>query len=79
MFAGQVGIAGHLCIANGTKLGAQAGVAGNIKNENSVYTGYPAIDHRNFLKSSVIFKNLPELKMKIDALEKTMESLKTKL
>lgn len=78
MFAGQVGIAGHLMIADGTKLGAQAGVAGNIKNENSIYTGYPAIDHRNFLKSSVIFKNLPELKMKIDALEKTMESLKIK-
>lgn len=78
MFAGQVGIAGHLMIADGTKLGAQAGVAGNIKNENSIYTGYPAIDHRNFLKSSVIFKNLPELKMKIDALEKTMESLKNK-
>jgi UDP-3-O-[3-hydroxymyristoyl] glucosamine N-acyltransferase len=78
MFAGQVGIAGHLWIANGTKLGAQAGVAGNIKNENSIYTGYPAIDHRNFLRSSVIFKNLPELKTKIDALEKTVESLKNK-
>jgi len=79
MFAGQVGIAGHLTIADGTKLGAQAGVAGNIKNENSIFTGYPAIDHRNFLKSSVIFKNLPELKMKLDALEKTIESLKIKL
>jgi len=78
MFAGQVGIAGHLTIADGTKLGAQAGVAGNIKNENSIFTGYPAIDHRNFLKSSVIFKNLPELKMKLDALEKTIESLKIK-
>jgi len=78
MFAGQVGIAGHLWIANGTKLGAQSGVAGNIKNENSVYTGYPAIDHRNFLKSSIIFKNLPELKMKINALEKILGSLKTK-
>ncbi len=77
MFAGQVGIAGHLKIADGTKLGAQTGVASDIKNENSAFTGYPAIDHRNFLKSSVIFKTLPELRMKIDALEKTLGSLKS--
>ena len=77
MFAGQVGIAGHLKIADGTKLGAQSGVSGNIKHENMVFTGYPAIDHRNFLKSSVIFKSLPELRMKLDTLEKALRSLKS--
>ncbi|HPI68878.1 MAG TPA: UDP-3-O-(3-hydroxymyristoyl)glucosamine N-acyltransferase [Bacteroidales bacterium] len=75
MFAGQVGIAGHLKIADGTKLGAQAGIAGDIKNENTAYTGYPAIDHRNFLRSSIVFKKLPELKARIDELERTLKSL----
>lgn len=78
MFAGQVGIAGHLKIADGTKLGAQAGIAGDIKNENSIYTGYPAIDHRNFLRSSIVFKKLPELKARIDELERTLKSLTEK-
>jgi UDP-3-O-[3-hydroxymyristoyl] glucosamine N-acyltransferase len=78
MFAGQVGVAGHVRIADGTKLGAQAGVPGDIREENSVLTGYPAIDHKNFLKSSIIFKKLPELKSRIDSLEKEVESLRNK-
>jgi len=78
MFGGQVGIAGHLKIANGTKIGAQAGILGEIKEENTAIIGSPAIDIRNFMKSSVLFKRLPELKTKIDTLEKDVESLKKK-
>lgn len=76
MFAGQVGIAGHLKVADGTKAGAQAGIGGDIKEENSTILGSPAIDYRMFLKSSVIFRKLPEMKAKIDLIEKEIESLK---
>lgn len=76
MFAGQVGIAGHLKIANGTKIGAKAGVAGDIKEENSIVIGIPAIEHKQFLRSSVIFRKLPELKAKVDTLEKELDILK---
>lgn len=76
MFGGQVGIAGHIRIANGTKIGAQAGILSEIKEENTAIIGSPAIDIRNFMKSSVLFKRLPELKVKIDTLEKDVESLK---
>jgi UDP-3-O-[3-hydroxymyristoyl] glucosamine N-acyltransferase len=78
MFGGQVGVAGHIKIANGTKIGAQAGILGEIKEENTIILGSPAIDYKQFLKSSVIFKKLPELKIKIDTLEKEIESLKKK-
>lgn len=78
MFGGQVGIAGHIKIANGTKIGAQAGILGEVKEENTIILGSPAIDYKQFFKSSVIFKKLPELKTKIDALEKEVESLKKK-
>ncbi|MCX6321545.1 MAG: UDP-3-O-(3-hydroxymyristoyl)glucosamine N-acyltransferase [Bacteroidia bacterium] len=78
MFGGQVGIAGHIKIANGTKIGAQAGILGEIKEENTIILGSPAIDYKQFFKSSVIFKKLPELKIKIDTLEKEIESLKKK-
>jgi UDP-3-O-[3-hydroxymyristoyl] glucosamine N-acyltransferase len=76
MFAGQVGIAGHMKVANGTKAGAQAGIGGDIKEENTTVLGSPAMDHKQYLKSSVIFRKLPELKAKIDSLERQIESLK---
>lgn len=76
MFAGQVGIAGHLKVADNTKIGAQAGVAGDIKDENQIVIGSPAIEHRTFLRSSVIFRKLPELKSKIDYLEQELEFIK---
>jgi UDP-3-O-[3-hydroxymyristoyl] glucosamine N-acyltransferase len=76
MFAGQVGIAGHIRIADGTKIGAKTGVAGNIKEANSVVLGIPAIDHKLFLRSSVIFRKLPELNSKIESIEKELKILK---
>ncbi|HEX7493269.1 MAG TPA: UDP-3-O-(3-hydroxymyristoyl)glucosamine N-acyltransferase [Bacteroidales bacterium] len=78
MFGGQVGIAGHLKIADGTKIGAQGGILGDIKEENTVILGSPAIDIKQFLRSSVVFKKLPELKTKIDLMGKEIESLKKK-
>ncbi len=78
MFGGQVGLAGHLKIANGTKIGAQGGILGDIKEENTTILGSPAIELKQYLRSSVIFKKLPELKVKIDSLEKEIESLKKK-
>ena len=76
MIAGQVGIVGHLKIADNTRIGAQSGVSGDIKEENQILTGSPAIEHRTFLKSSVIFRKLPEFKSKIDYLEQELEFLK---
>ena len=78
MFGGQVGLSGHIKIANGTKIGAQGGILGDVKEENTVIIGSPAIDLKKFLRSSVIFKKLPEMKVKIDSLEKEIESLKKK-
>jgi UDP-3-O-[3-hydroxymyristoyl] glucosamine N-acyltransferase len=78
MFGGQVGLAGHLKIANGTKIGAQGGILGDVKEENTAIIGSPAIEVKQFLRSSVIFKKLPEMKIKIDSLEKEIESLKKK-
>lgn len=76
MFGGQVGLSGHIKVADGTKIGAQGGVAGDVKKENTSIIGSPAIDFKQFLRSSVIFRNLPELKTKVDNLEKGMEALK---
>jgi UDP-3-O-[3-hydroxymyristoyl] glucosamine N-acyltransferase len=78
MFGGQIGIAGHIKIADGTKIGAQAGIISEINEENTAVIGSPAIEIKNFMKSSVLFRKLPELAKKIDVLEKEFESLKKK-
>lgn len=56
LLAGQVGVSGHLTIADKTIVGAKSGVMGNIKKPGLAYLGYPAILHRNFLKSYAKFK-----------------------
>jgi UDP-3-O-[3-hydroxymyristoyl] glucosamine N-acyltransferase len=78
MIGGQVGFAGHIKIANGTKIGAQAGLLSEVKEENTAIIGSPAIEIRQFMKSSVLFKRLPEMKTKLDGLEKEVEALKKK-
>ena len=78
MFGGQVGIAGHIKVSAGTKIGAQAGIGGDVKEENTVIIGSPAFDFKNFMKSSVVFRKLPDLKSKVDKMEKEIESLKNR-
>lgn len=70
MFGGQVGIAGHLTIANGVKLAAQTGVSKSIVKEGAVQMGSPAFEAMLYNKAYVVFRKLPELKAKIDQLEK---------
>ena len=79
MFGGQVGIAGHATIANRTQAGAQAGIPNSVKKEGTALQGSPAIDFKNFWRSSVVFKNLPELNATVNQLRKEIEELKKKL
>ncbi len=75
MFGGQVGLIGHLKIADGTIFAAQAGVSKNVKKSGEVYQGTPAIDLRNFQKSSVYFRKLPELVKQLESLQKEVNRL----
>ena len=79
MFGGQVGIAGHATIANRTQVGAQAGIPNSVKKEGTALQGSPAIDFKNFWRSSVVFKNLPELNATVNQLKKEIDDLKKKL
>ena len=78
MFGGQVGLAGHLSIADGCKIGAQSGIMSTVSEENSILLGYPATDSKQFHKSIVHIRKLPELSSRLDALAKTVESLKNR-
>jgi len=75
MIGGQVGMAGHLTIGNEVKIGAQAGIASSIK-DGEILLGSPAFNIRDFQRSSVYFKKLPQLNNKIAELEKDIAELK---
>jgi UDP-3-O-[3-hydroxymyristoyl] glucosamine N-acyltransferase len=69
VLTGQVGVAGHLEIGDRVIATAQSGIPSSIEPDK-VVSGYPAIDNKLWLKSSAIFKRLPELLKRIEALEK---------
>ncbi|MCL2416755.1 MAG: UDP-3-O-(3-hydroxymyristoyl)glucosamine N-acyltransferase [Bacteroidales bacterium] len=69
MFGGQVGIAGHATIADGVKLAAQSGVPSNIKEENAIYFGSPAIDASVYRRSALHFKNFDKIVKRLNELE----------
>jgi UDP-3-O-[3-hydroxymyristoyl] glucosamine N-acyltransferase len=77
IIAGQVGIAGHLHIADGTIFGAQCGLANSIKEPNQMFMGSPAFNLKSFQRSSIAFKNLPELQRIIFDLQRKVDAFQT--
>ena len=73
--AGQVGLVGHIEIADKVTLAAKTGLSKSVKKEGAVIFGYPAMDHKTYLKSHAIFRNLPELKQRVNELEKKVLNL----
>jgi UDP-3-O-[3-hydroxymyristoyl] glucosamine N-acyltransferase len=78
MLGGQVGVVGHLHIGKGTKATAQTGIPNSLP-DGSFVSGYPAIDNRDWLKSSAIFRRLPELKRALSDLEKRLAEIESRL
>ena len=66
---GQVGVAGHLTVGDGVFATAQTGIPKSVEPDATI-SGAPAIDNKLWLKSSALFKRLPELLKRIEALEK---------
>lgn len=79
MFGGQVGITGHAVIGDKVYCGAQAGIAGSIKKGNVRIQGSPAIDAKNFARSSAVFKNLPDMYTQFNRMVKEMAQMKETL
>jgi UDP-3-O-[3-hydroxymyristoyl] glucosamine N-acyltransferase len=69
ILTGQVGVAGHLEIGDGVVATAQTGIPNSVE-AGKVISGYPAIENKMWLKSSAVFKRLPELLKRVEALEK---------
>ena len=76
--AGQVGVAGHLTIGRNVIATAQTGIPSSV-DAGSLVSGYPAIENRDWLKSSAVFRRLPELKKAVADLQRRLEQLEQRL
>lgn len=70
MFSGQVGIIGHLTIADNTMITAQSGISKSISNKGEVYMGSPAFEAGKYRKAYIHFRNLDDLVKRVGKLEK---------
>jgi len=72
--AGQVGVAGHITLGKGVIATAQTGIPNSV-DPGELVSGYPAIANRDWLRSSAVFRKLPELKKRIAELERRIQEL----
>jgi len=74
MIGGQTAVSGHLTIADEVKIAGQSGIASSIKEVGKIVQGPMAFDIRDFQRSYIIFKKLPELYRTVNTLKKDIQS-----
>jgi UDP-3-O-[3-hydroxymyristoyl] glucosamine N-acyltransferase len=72
--AGQVGVAGHLTLGKGVIATAQSGIPNSV-DAGAFISGYPAIDNKDWLKASAVFRRLPALRRRVAQLAERLEDL----
>jgi UDP-3-O-[3-hydroxymyristoyl] glucosamine N-acyltransferase len=77
ILAGQVGTAGHLSVGDGAVVTAKSGIPADVPPK-SLYSGYPAIENRQWLKNTAALNRLPDLQRRVWELESEIEKLKTR-
>jgi UDP-3-O-[3-hydroxymyristoyl] glucosamine N-acyltransferase len=77
ILAGQVGTAGHLTVGDGTVITAQSGVPNDVP-AHSLYSGYPAVENREWLKTMAALNRLPDLQKRVRELEAEIEKMKSR-
>lgn len=73
-FGGQAGLAGHVRIGDNVTIGAQGGVAGNLEG-NQVLSGSPVIPHKDWVKASLTFGRLPEMRKEMNRMKRQLAEL----
>jgi UDP-3-O-[3-hydroxymyristoyl] glucosamine N-acyltransferase len=74
ILAGQVGIAGHLTIGDNAIIGPQSGIAKSV-GAGEILSGSPEMPHRQWLKMTRVLPELPDIKRKLQTMEKQLQQL----
>ena len=78
MIGGRVGFSDHLEIGDKAMIGGGSGVMQSI-SPGDIVSGYPAMPHRLWLKTSGLIRRLPQFNDRLRALEKEVDELKRRL
>ena len=73
MIGGQVGIINHITIADEVKIAAQSGIGKSIVNKGEIVQGSPAFDISKYRRAYIHFRNLENIKSKVDELDKKLK------
>ncbi len=77
ILAGQVGVANDAKMGDGAIASSKTGVHGTV-NPGQVVSGYPCVDHKIYLKSSVVYSRLPEMYQTLKQVQKRLDELEKK-
>ena len=70
--AGQVGVADHVTIGDCVKIASKSGIDKDVP-DGEIRFGYPALPGMQYHRSFAVFKNLPDLRSRVDALERKLK------
>lgn len=73
-FGGQAATVGHIKVGDNVTIGARGGVTNDV-DANQFLSGLPAIPHKAWLKASMSFTKLPEMRRELSRLKSQIEEL----
>ena len=79
MMGGQVGVVGHITIADGVKVGSQSGISNNVLTPGATLFGSPAYPGLEGHRIQASVKQLPELRKQVAELSRQLKALETRL
>ena len=75
---GQSAIAGHLTVGDNVMIAARGGAANNVE-PNQVLSGAPLLPHKQWLKATMSFAKLPEMRKELHRMAKRLEELEAQV
>lgn len=75
-FGGQSAVVGHIKVGDNVMLGGKSGIAGNTEG-NQVLSGSPAMPHREWLKASMSYAKLPEMRKELSRMRHQLDALES--
>lgn len=73
-FGGQSAVAGHLKVGDNVMIGGRGGATGNVES-NQVLSGLPLMPHKQWLRATMTYAKLPEMRKEMQQLKKRLEEL----
>ena len=74
-FGGQSSVSGHIKTGDNLTVGGRGGLASNTDG-NQIVSGLPAIPHRDWLKASMSFAKLPQIRKEVTRMQREIVHLK---